>query len=60
LPPTWLPVLQSAKENRRKNRGSTTPELEQEAMRFVKFVADQVEHKLRRARRDSGANRASS
>jgi predicted nucleotidyltransferase len=47
LPPTWLPVLQSAKENRRKNRGSITPQLEQDAMRFVEFVADQVEHKLR-------------
>jgi hypothetical protein len=60
LPPTWLPVLQNAKENRSKNRGSTTPQLEQDAMRFVDFVAGQVEHKLRRARRDSGANRKSS
>jgi predicted nucleotidyltransferase len=46
LPLTWLPVLQKANENRRKNRGSTTPQLEQKAMHFVNFVADQVEHKL--------------
>ena len=44
LPSTWLPVLQNAKENRRKNRGSTTPQSEQEALCFVDFVA---EHKLR-------------
>jgi hypothetical protein len=47
LPPIWLPVLQKANENRRKNRGSTTPQLEQDALRFVDFVADRVEHKLR-------------
>jgi predicted nucleotidyltransferase len=59
LPPMWLGVLQNAKENRRKKRGSTTARLEQDAMRFVDFVADQVEHKLRRAGRDSSANRTS-
>jgi hypothetical protein len=39
VPPIWRPVIQKAKENRRKNGGSTTPQLERDAMRFVEFVA---------------------
>jgi len=34
-------------ENRLKNRGSTTLQLEQDAMRFVEFVAGEVERELR-------------
>jgi predicted nucleotidyltransferase len=50
LPPTWLPILQNAKRNRRKNRGSSTPQLEQDALRFVDFVADRVRQDLPRTR----------
>ena len=60
LPPMWLTVVRKARENRRKNRGSTTPQLEQDATRFVEFVADQVEDVLRQAGRSFDANRTSS
>src|SRR5437879_6050991 len=40
-------VILAAKENRQKNRGSTTLQLEQDAMRFVEFVAGEVERELR-------------
>jgi hypothetical protein len=43
VPFMWRAVIRSAKENRLKNRGSTTLELEQDAMRFVEFVTDEVE-----------------
>jgi hypothetical protein len=48
VPPMWRAVIRAAKENRLNNRGSTTPQLEQDAMRFVEFVADKVERELRR------------
>jgi len=48
LPPIWQAVVHAAKENRMKNRGSTTPKLERDAMRFVEFVTGEVKHKLRR------------
>jgi len=48
LPPIWQAVVDATKANRMKNRGSTTPKLERDAMRFVEFVAGEVKHKLRR------------
>ena len=48
VPPTWRAVIRTAKENRLKNRGSTTPKLERDAIRFVEFVTDEAKHKLRR------------
>ena len=43
ITPKWRAVIRSAKENRLRNRGSTTLQLEQDAMRFVEFVTDEVE-----------------
>jgi hypothetical protein len=43
VPPMWRAVIRGAKENRLKNSGSTTPQLEQDAMCFVEFVIDEVE-----------------
>jgi hypothetical protein len=42
VPPKWKAVILAAKANRLKNGGSTTPQLEQDAMHFVGFVADEV------------------
>jgi Domain of unknown function (DUF4111) len=42
VPIRWRAVIRSARENRLKNRGSTTPQLEQDAMRFVEFVTEEV------------------
>jgi hypothetical protein len=42
VPSVWRPVIRGARENRLKNRGSTTMQLEQDAMRFVEFVIDAV------------------
>jgi hypothetical protein len=42
VPLMWRAVIRGAKENRLKNRGSTTFQLEQDAMRFVEFVTDEV------------------
>jgi predicted nucleotidyltransferase len=47
VPRLWRPVLRAARENRLKNRGSTTAQLEQDAMRFVEFVAGEVKRALR-------------
>jgi hypothetical protein len=44
VPAMWRPVIQSAKDNRLKNGGSTTPQLEQDAMRFVEFVTDKLKN----------------
>ena len=49
VPPAWRPVLRTAKENRHKNAGSTTPRLEQDALSFVAFVTAEVSRKLRRS-----------
>jgi hypothetical protein len=38
VPSPWREVIRVAKENLLTNRGSTTPQLEQDAMRFVAFV----------------------
>jgi Domain of unknown function (DUF4111) len=43
VPLMWRAVIRGAKENRPKNRGSTTLQLEQDAMRFVEFVTDEIE-----------------
>jgi hypothetical protein len=51
VPPQWRAVIRTAKENRLKNRGSTTPELEDAAMRFVEFVNGEVQRELDRPRR---------
>lgn len=42
VPSIWRPVIQAAKDNRLKNGGSTTPRLEQDAMRFVEFVTSEA------------------
>jgi predicted nucleotidyltransferase len=43
VPAMWRPVIQAAKDNRLKNCGSTTPQLELDAMRFVEFVTAEVD-----------------
>jgi predicted nucleotidyltransferase len=50
VPTIWRAVISAAKENRLKNRGSTTPQLEEDAMRFVEFVTGEVKDELRRSR----------
>jgi aminoglycoside adenylyltransferase-like protein len=42
VPAIWRPVILTAKDNRLKNGGSTTPQLEQDALRFVEFVTGEV------------------
>jgi predicted nucleotidyltransferase len=42
IPAMWRPVIRAAKDNRLKNGGSTTPQLEQDAMCFVEFVTSEV------------------
>jgi hypothetical protein len=49
VPPMWRPVIDSARDNRLKNAGSTTPQLEQDAMRFVGFVSGEVNRILGRS-----------
>lgn len=48
VPAMWRTVIRAAMENRLKNRGSTTPQLEQDAMRFAEFVTGEVKSELRR------------
>ena len=43
VPLMWRAVIRGAKENRLGNRGSTTQQLEQDAIRFVEFVTGEVE-----------------
>jgi len=50
VPPKWRTIIQAAKDNRLKNRGSTTRELEQDTMRFVEFVTGEVNGILERTR----------
>jgi len=38
----WRSIIYTARDNRLKNFGSTTPELERDAMRFVDFVTGEV------------------
>jgi hypothetical protein len=42
IPTTWRPTIETAKVNRLKAEGSTTPQTEQDAMRFVEFVTAEV------------------
>jgi aminoglycoside adenylyltransferase-like protein len=42
VPAIWRPAILAARDNRLKNGGSTTPQLEQDAMCFVEFVAGEV------------------
>ena len=48
VPPKWRAVIRAAEDNRLKNAGSTTPGLEQDAMRFVEFVTAEVNRVLKR------------
>jgi hypothetical protein len=48
VPQVWRAVIQAAKENRLRNAGSTTPQLEQDAQRFVAFVTSEVNRILER------------
>jgi Aminoglycoside adenylyltransferase, C-terminal domain len=56
VPEMFQPVRSSAKENRLRNHGSTTPQLEHDAMRFVDFVTSEVQSELRRRARDLAAD----
>lgn len=49
VPPSWRAVIQAAKNNRLKNAGSTTRQLEQDAMSFVEFVIGEVNRILDRS-----------
>jgi len=49
VPPVWRAVIQRAKDNRLRNAGSTTPQLEEDAMGFVGFVANEVGRILKQA-----------
>ncbi len=51
VPHEWRPVIRAAKQNRLKNRGATTPQLERDAMRFVEFVSHEVKEEVARRRR---------
>jgi len=51
VPPMWRTVIHSAKENRLKNGGATTPQLEQDVMRFVGYVTAEVNRILGRSSR---------
>jgi Domain of unknown function (DUF4111) len=49
VPPMWRAIIHAAKDNRLKNSGSTTPQLEQDVMRFVEFVTGEVNRTLKRS-----------
>jgi Domain of unknown function (DUF4111) len=49
VPPAWRAVIHSARDSRRKNAGSTTSQLEQDAMHFVGFVTGEVNRILLRS-----------
>jgi len=42
VPPVWRAAIHAAKENRLRNAGSTTPQLEEDAKQFVEFVSGEV------------------
>ncbi|HWF48319.1 MAG TPA: aminoglycoside adenylyltransferase domain-containing protein, partial [Bryobacteraceae bacterium] len=42
IPPAWRAIVECAQINRLKSEGSTTPQTEQDAMRFVEFVTAEV------------------
>jgi hypothetical protein len=45
-PAKWHRVIRDARENRLRNAGSTTAQLEEDAARFVEFVAGEVARRL--------------
>jgi hypothetical protein len=47
VPPMWRGAIRTAKDNRLKNNGSTTPGLEQDAIRFVEFATNEVKRALK-------------
>ncbi|MBZ5607507.1 MAG: DUF4111 domain-containing protein [Acidobacteriia bacterium] len=49
VPAMWRTIIQAAKENRLKNTGSTTRQLEQDAIRFLEFVTGEVNRILERS-----------
>ena len=49
VPSMWRAVIHTAKDNRLKNAGSTTSQLEIDAMRFVGFVTGEVHRILERS-----------
>lgn len=49
VPPVWRSVIRASRENWLRNPGSTTPELERDAERFVSFVADEAERIFERS-----------
>jgi hypothetical protein len=57
VPPTWQAIIQTAKENRPKNGGSTNPQLERDAMQFVEFVTREVK-RIFSERRGTAESRA--
>jgi hypothetical protein len=46
LPLRWRATIMAARQNRLQNGGSTTPQLEHDASRFVEFVAGEVSRRL--------------
>jgi hypothetical protein len=49
LPLKWRAVIRSAKDNRLRNTGSTTPQMEQDAMSFAAFATGEVNRRLERS-----------
>jgi hypothetical protein len=49
VPAVFPAVIHAAKNNRLKNAGATTPQSEQDAMRFVAFVTGEVSRMLERS-----------
>jgi hypothetical protein len=46
VPPEWRPVIETAWQNRLRNHGSTTPELEADAVSFIRFAEEQTRRAL--------------
>jgi hypothetical protein len=57
VPSMWCSVIHAARENRLKHSGSTTPQLEHDAMGFVTFVTDEVKRIFERSKPDLTTNR---
>lgn len=49
VPPMWRAVIHTATDNRLKNAGSTSPQLEQDATHFVGYVSGEVNRILARS-----------
>jgi hypothetical protein len=49
VPSRWRAVIHAARDNRLKNAGSTSPQLEQDGMSFVGFVSGEVNRILERS-----------